>query len=317
MLANAVYDVLPLGPKDTPIFGVPIGWRRLYSVRAAGAEFGLTPKTLLGYAEANGVANITNVQTKDGLRKWITIDATAAERLFREPFETGWRKRLRGMGMSTNTLNAVLTAGLLRPLEVKPAFAGFAPLRVGEVESLINGFLDHAEIVPHKPVGCSRLLDVSRCPEGTILLHRKILEKKIWVGRLASEPRPFASIILDKADVDALLVWQDHFSIHSASQFTSLDEATIYAAWRSGMISVEDKLELRSGQMMPALSRSTVEKLRRDLIGFIHLTGGNPLKAGALRRHLEAKGIHHAVPIVRGGRAYFREQVRHLLPDEI
>lgn len=69
--------------------------------------------------------------------------------------------------------------------------------------------------------------------------------------------------------------------------------------------------------MMPALSRSTVEKLRRDLIGFIHLTGGNPLKAGALRRHLEAKGIHHAVPIVRGGRAYFREQVRHLLPDEI
>ncbi|HTN62884.1 MAG TPA: TniQ family protein [Devosia sp.] len=315
-LANAVYDVLPIGPQDAALFGIPIGHRRLYNISRAGAEFGITPKTLLGYAEANGAASITDVRTQHGPRKWITIDAASAERLFREPFEVGWRKRLRGMGMSASTLNAVLAGGLLRPLDVKPAFAGFAPVRVGEVDALMEGFLGRAELVEAKPVECARLLDVSKCLEGTILLHRQILEKKMWVGRLTNESRPYASIVVRRSDVDAALLWPDHFSFRAASDFTSLDQKIIYAAWRKGWIVSEEKLELRSGQMKPALARATVETLSRDLIGLIQLAGGTPRRAGTLRRELEAKGISPAIVIERGARAYFREQVREWLPIE-
>ena len=80
-----VYDVLPIGPNGTPLFGVPIDHRRLYNVREAGIEFAMVPKTLLRYAEANGVANVTPVRTQHGPRKWITIPAAAAPRLFRVP----------------------------------------------------------------------------------------------------------------------------------------------------------------------------------------------------------------------------------------
>ncbi|SFD36416.1 hypothetical protein SAMN04488059_1463 [Devosia psychrophila] len=136
----------------------------------------------------------------------------------------------------------------------------------------------------------------------------------MWVGRLSSESRPYASIVVKKSDVEVALIWPDHFSFRAASDITFLDQSIVYAAWRNGWITIEQKLELRSGQMMPALSRSTVDKLSRDLIGLIELAGGSPRRAGTLARELAANGISPAIAVERGARAYFRNQVRDWLP---
>jgi len=312
-IANAVYDVLPTGPKDAPIFGVPINRRRIYTLREAGVEFGIVPKTLLGYSVANGAANVTAVSTQHGPRKWVTIDATAAERLFREPLETGWRKRLRTMGMSAGTLTAVLTAGLLNPMKVSPEQSGHAPLRVGEVDQLITSFLHRAETVSKKPQDCSRLLDISKSLDATIVLHRQIREGRIWVGRIADEARPYAAIVVKKTDIDAALGWADHLNVSAASKLISLDEGLIYSACESGLIIRERKFEPRSGKLATALPRKAVEELGAKVIGLIQLAQGNPRRAGTLSMQLEAKGI---IPAIRskGARAYFREEVSQWLP---
>lgn len=125
----------------------------------------------------------------------------------------------------------------------------------------------------------------------------------------------YASIVVKKSEVDAALVWPDHFSFRTASDLTGLDQSIIYAAWRNGWVTSEQKLELRSGQMMPALTRATVDRLANDFIGLIQLAGGNPRRAGTLRRVLAAKGISPAITIERGACAYLREQVRDWLPD--
>jgi len=56
---------------------------------------------------------------------------------------------------------------------------------------------------------------------------------------------------------------------------------------------------------MAALTRTTVEKLSRDLIGLIQLARGSPRRTGTLGHELAAKGISPAIAVERGAGPVF------------
>lgn len=78
-VANAIYDVMPWGPSDPGLFGVPITHRRFYCVSEAAATFGLASPTVVKYVEATGIARI--FVSNCGRRRFL-IDAEAAHRTF-------------------------------------------------------------------------------------------------------------------------------------------------------------------------------------------------------------------------------------------
>lgn len=296
-LANAVYDVLPYGPGDPPLFDVPITHRRLFNPRQAAKRFGLAPKTVLRYAIANGIGITIPVSSQHASRKWSVIDAVGAERLFGCELDQGWRKRLRDQGWSVMGIKALLDAGLLVPIEVgeDPAVKSMAPLPKGAAVNMVQRFTERAEQVIEIPDGCIKLSLASRCAEGLSLLYRLGLDGSIWLGRLESEPKLFRALIVRLDEVRRIFEWHDCFSVQNAARHTALSESLIYVALDMGLIERDVMLELRSGQMQPALSKTSVEVLKRDYIGLRELAGASPRKAGKLRTQLRAAGIAPAL----------------------
>lgn len=309
-LANAIYDVLPYGPGDAPLFDVQITHRRLFNPRQAAKRFGMVPQTLLRYAIANGIGSTRLMLTQYGARKWSVIDADGAEKLFGRPLDQGWRKRLRSQGLSLTGLKALLDAKILVAVEVGegPATKSMAPLPEGAADKLTKALIDSAELVAELPDGCVKLSLASRCSEGIALLFQGALDGSIWTGRLASEPRLFRALIVRVDEARRIFEWPDRFSVQAAAKLSGLGEALIYAALSSGLVESQMALELRSGQLHPALSKATVEYLKREYIGLRELAGGNPRKAGTLRAKLDVAGV---VPAIhrRGSYAYRRSDV--------
>ncbi|MCR6633491.1 TniQ family protein [Devosia sp.] len=77
LVANAVFDVLSIGPEDGPVLGVRCTYRRTYSIMAAARRFGLPEKTFALYAEAAGVA-------ERNAHGSLRIDAPKADAYFGE-----------------------------------------------------------------------------------------------------------------------------------------------------------------------------------------------------------------------------------------
>lgn len=195
-VANAVFDVLPIGPEDEPVLGVNCTRRRTYSLSAASQKFGLQERTFALYAEAAGVG-VRNAHGR------LIIDAEKANEFFGE---SGGFINIANVGKEIGargpSLEAFVEAGLLTPLSTENTRERqHLPVRRKDVSQLMSRFMDKSVVLPSAPEGTIALPDLHRrFRKSYSMVHELVLSGAIWLGRVDG-PKVYASLHVSIAEV--------------------------------------------------------------------------------------------------------------------
>lgn len=188
-IANAVFDVLPIGPEDEPVLGVNCTRRRTYSLSAASQKFGLQERTFALYAEAAGVG-VRNAHGR------LIIDAEKADEFFGE---SGGFINIANVGKEIGargpSLEAFVEAGLLTPLSTENTRERqHLPVRRNDVSQLMSRFMDKSVVLSSAPEGTIALPDLHRrFRKSYSMVHELVLSGAIWLGRLDG-PKVYAGL---------------------------------------------------------------------------------------------------------------------------
>lgn len=302
-VANAAYDVLPFGPEDDPLFGVPCTYRRSYAVGDASRRFGLTEKTFKSYAEAAGVT----VPVENGNDR-VWVDAARADVFFGESGgfinlatvedETGARKP---------SLEAFVEGGLLRPISIAASRERqHRPVRRKDVAQLMQAFLDRAVTVPTPPENSVALIDLHRhLRDRLTTVHTLALSGQIWLGRIEG-PKPYASLLINLEEVRAHLAAADHdlLNLDAAAQVAEVHPEILKRLSAAGLVPSQKVLSATTGLQRRSYLRTDMERFASTHIGLLRLSRSLKASPRELRKQLDHLEVEAAFDVTVGAAIY-------------
>jgi hypothetical protein len=306
--ANAVYDVLPFGPEDDPLFGVPCTFRRSYSVSEASRRFGLTEKTFKAYAE---VAGVTMPFENGNGRVWV--DAARADAFFGDSGgfinlasveeETGARKP---------SLDAFADAGLLRPISIAASRQrNHRPVRKNDVAALMQAFRDRAVPVAIPPENSVALVDLHRhLRDGLAAVHALALNGEIWLGRVEG-PKPYASLLIDLEEVRSHLATRDPemMDLRAAAEVAEIHCEILNKLAAAGLVPSQKILNRTTGLRKRHYLRMDMERFASEHIALLPLARSLKASPRGLRRQLDQLEVKAAFDQDVGATIYRRSDL--------
>jgi hypothetical protein len=303
LMANAVYDAVPI-PSGNAIFGVPMTRRRWYSAYDAAREFGFTEKTITDYSEAAGIVRVAGEDEKFR-RAWLP--AREAEELFRPEGGFIYIAHLGRFGMNKGQGDVLLDSGLLRTIVPREGFSRklCPPLRLREVEEVMARLLYNAEPVTLQSSGMVGLNYVSRQMHGTLArVHEMIMEGRIWVGKLTSEPKPYSSILVRFDEVKAAVA-PDLMNTREFATATKLHYPLVVALAEARDIHSVTAPNPAGRLVRRSFRISAVEEVRREYIDLTELAKLKKCRPGSVLKRLDAAGID-PIHIAKDGSGEYR-----------
>lgn len=289
-IANAIYDATPWGPERAPLFGVPITYRRYYAPTSGGRAYGFAAKTMENYAVAAGIARV--FASNSGRRR-ILIDAQAADSIFDIGGHVA-EKHLEKYGITLIQRRAIMGAGLLKTILPRELFPDKEkpPIKITDVQDLMARFLGSAQNIEIMPEGAATLRHISRAIAGRLQeVHQLILDGKIWTGRLLSEPRPYASIIVMPEEVRAALDATILLNTREMSAASGLPKELLIAMCMADKIEHVVDVNPATGKVRRSFNPKTAIWARRELIPLTQLARQSGRQAKTHFKRMSDLGI--------------------------
>lgn len=259
------------------------------------------------YASAAGIAKV--FPSKTGRRR-ILIDALAAHELFDCAGHIAEVHLIR-YGITRIQRRAIMSAGLLKTILPRELFADNEkpPLRITDVENLMTKFISNAEPLDLVPLGCATLRHVTRAIQGRLEeVHDMILNREIWTGRIRSESRPYAALVVNTEEIRSKLKSEKLLSTREMSVASGLSKELLIAMSSAGEIEHIVERNPSTGKVRRSFKPETAAWARRELVPLTEVARRLGRQGKTLRRRLDDMGIrpYCTVPVTNGELSVYR-----------